>query len=135
YELIAGSALGILRRDEVRLFEAGVGGGGGRGGFGRGPDNIMVVKTDQQSMVHRPGPMDCIIVKTWEADGRVTGERRLVGLFTSTAYHARIQDVPLLRRRVESVLRRSGFDPSGHDGKALLAILEAYPRDELFQID
>ncbi|TMJ30844.1 MAG: NAD-glutamate dehydrogenase [Alphaproteobacteria bacterium] len=65
----------------------------------------------------------------------VTGERRLVGLFTSTAYHARIQDVPLLRGRVDSVLRRSGLDPNGHDGKALLAILDSYPRDELFQID
>ena len=46
-----------------------------------------------------------------------------------------MHDVPLLRGRVDSILRRSGLDPHSHDGKALLAILEAYPRDELFQID
>ena len=135
YELLPGSALGILRRDDVRLFEAGLGGGEAMSRFARGPDNILIVKTDRPCLVHRSGPMDCAIVKTYDADGRVTGERRLVGLFTSAAYHARIQDVPLLRGRVDSVLRRSGLDPNGHDGKALLAILDSYPRDELFQID
>ena len=135
YELVPGSALGILRRDDIRLFDAGLGGGEAMSRFARGPDNILIVKTDRPCLVHRSGAMDCVIVKTYDADGRVTGERRLVGLFTSTAYHARVADVPLLRGRVDNVLRRSGFDPNGHDGKALLAILDSYPRDELFQID
>jgi glutamate dehydrogenase len=135
YEMIAGSALGILRRDEVRLFESGLGGGEAMARFARGPHNILIIKTDRPSLVHRMGPMDCVIVKTYDADGRVTGERRLVGLFTSAAYHALVQDVPLLRGRVDGVLRRSGLDANSHDGKALLAILEAYPRDELFQIE
>jgi len=135
YELIPGSALGILRRDEVRLFEAGLGSGGAMARFARGPQNILIVKTDRPSLVHRIGPMDCVIVKTYDADGRMTGERRLVGLFTSAAYHALVQDVPLLRGRVDGILRRSGLDANSHDGKALLAILEAYPRDELFQIE
>ena len=30
---------------------------------------------------------------------------------------------------------RAGFDPDGHSGKALVNVLETYPRDELFQID
>ncbi|MBU8873439.1 NAD-glutamate dehydrogenase [Reyranella sp. MMS21-HV4-11] len=135
YEIVPGSALGILRRDEVRLFEPGVGSGEAMARFARGPHNILVVKTDRQSLVHRSGAMDCVIVKTCDADGRVTGEHRLVGLFTSAAYHAPVHDVPLLRGRIESLLRRSGFDRHGHDGKTLLAILDAYPRDELFQVD
>ena len=135
YELIPASALGILRRDEVRLFEAGLGGGEAMARFAHGPHNILIVKTDRQSLVHRSGPMDCVIVKTYDGEGRVTGERRLAGLFTSAAYHASVRDVPLLRGRVDSILRRSGLDVNSHDGKALLAILEAYPRDELFQIE
>jgi glutamate dehydrogenase len=135
YDLVPGSALGILRRDEVRLFEAGLGSGEAMGRFAQGADNILIVKTDRPSLVHRSGPMDCVIVKTYDADGRVTGEHRLVGLFTSSAYHATVVDVPLLRGRVANVLRRSGLDIHSHDGKALLAILEAYPRDELFEID
>src|SRR5216684_205904 len=135
YELVPGSALGILRRDEVRLFGAGLGGGEAMSRFARGPDNILIVKTDRPCLVHRSGAMDCVIVKTYDADSRVTGERRLVGLFTSTAYHALVHDVPLLRGRVDNILRRSRLDANSHDGKALLAILDAYPRDELFQIE
>ena len=135
HELVPGSALGILRRDEVRLFDVGVGSGEAMARFARGPHNILIVKTDRQSLVHRIGTMDCVIVKTCDADGRVTGEHRLVGLFTSAAYHAAVHDVPLLRGRVEALLRRSGLDRHSHDGKAMLAILDSYPRDELFQID
>src|SRR5581483_8388193 len=135
YEVIPGSALGVLRRDEARLFDDGVGAGQAMARFARGAGKLMIVKTDRRSLVHRGGVMDCVIVKTHDADGRVTGERRFAGLFTSTAYHALAADVPLLRLRVANVLRRAELDPNSHDGKALGAILEAYPRDELFQID
>jgi len=135
FDLMPGSSLGILRRDEVRLFEAGLGGGEAMSRVARGPHNILILKTDRQSLVHRSGPMDCVIVKTYDHDGRVTGERRLVGLFTSAAYHALVHDVPLLRGRADIILGRSGFDKHSHDGKALLAILESYPRDELFQVE
>src|SRR4029450_8950373 len=124
YELIPGSALGILRRDEVRLFEAGLGAGEAMSRFARGLNNILIVKTDRPSLVHRSGPMDCVIVKTYDADGRITGERRFAGLFTSAAYHALVQDVPLLRGGADMILRRSGLDINSADGTALPAILE-----------
>ena len=111
YEVMPGSALGILRRDDVRLFEAGLGGGEAMARFARGPRTLLIVKTDRESLVHRRGAMDCVIVKTHDLDGRVTGERRFAGLFTSTAYHTPVLEVPLLRDRVEQVLRRAGLDP------------------------
>jgi len=135
YELVPGSALGILKRDEVRLFDEGLGGGAAMARFARGPEKLLIVKTDRGALVHRSGAMDCVIVKTHDRDGRVTGERRLVGFFTSAAYHAMAQHVPLLRARVAGVVHRAGLDPDSHDGKSLLSILESYPRDELFQID
>ena len=107
YELVPGSALGVLGRDEVRQFVAGLGSGDAMARFATGPDNILIVKTDRPAMVHRSGPADGVIIKTYDADGRVTGERRLAGLFTSGAYHAMVADVPLLRGRVEIMLRRS----------------------------
>src|SRR5919108_4857970 len=42
-------------------------------------------------------------------------------------------DIPLLRRKVALVRDRAGFTHGSHDDKALLEILETYPRDELFQ--
>ena len=43
--------------------------------------------------------------------------------------------IPYLRRKVDHTISRAGFDPSSHSGKALVNVLEHYPRDELFQID
>jgi glutamate dehydrogenase len=79
--------------------------------------------------------MDYIGVKRFDASGAVIGEFRIVGLFTSTAYTRAARSIPYLRRKIDNVLRRAGFDEHGHSGKALVNVLESYPRDELFQID
>src|SRR5690606_17169918 len=62
-------------------------------------------------------------------------ELRIVGLFTSAAYTRAARAIPLLRRKLDLVLDIAGFDSSTHSGRALLNVLESYPRDELFQID
>src|SRR5207245_2820718 len=50
------------------------------------------------------------------------------------AYTSSVLDVPLVRRRVAEVIARSGVPADSHTGKALLDVLETYPRDELLQI-
>ncbi len=98
------------------------------------PTLLTITKSNTRSRVHRPGHLDYVGVKTFDAAGRVTGERRLLGLLTSTAYNANPSRIPLLRHKVESVISRAGFLPKSHAAKALVTILEQYPRDELFQI-
>jgi glutamate dehydrogenase len=98
------------------------------------PAPIIIAKSSTRSTVHRRAHMDYIGVKTFDAHGKLTGERRFVGLFTSSAYSQLPHDIPLLRRKVQHVLDRAGLPTSGHDGKALAHILDAFPRDELFQI-
>ena len=39
----------------------------------------------------------------------------------------------MLRKKVERVIGHFGLDPQSHDAKAVLHVLETYPRDELFQ--
>ena len=96
---------------------------------------MEITKSSRRSPVHRPVPMDYIGVKRVDADGRTVGEHRFLGLFTSNVYYQSTDDIPFLRRKVASVLARSGFAPSSHDGKALKTILEFLPRDEIFQMD
>jgi glutamate dehydrogenase len=94
---------------------------------------LMATKANSRSTVHRPGYIDYIGVKRYGADGQVIGEHRFVGLFTSTAYSARVSEVPLLRGQVRR--SRIGRARTGsHLGKALMHVLETYPRDELFQV-
>src|SRR5262249_58954922 len=65
--------------------------------------------------------------------GRGDGDPRFLGWWPSTAYHGSPRDIPVLRRKVDQVIEHFGLDPAGHDGKAVLNVLETYPRDELFQ--
>ncbi len=96
-------------------------------------DAIILTKTNARASVHRPGYMDYIGVLEFDAAGVPVVEHRFLGLFTTTAYMARPQDVPLVRRKVEVVLQRSGLRRDSHSGKALRHVLEMLPRDELFQ--
>ena len=95
---------------------------------------MFVTKANSRSTVHRPGYIYYIGVKRYQ-DGAVIGEHRLLGLFTSTAYNARVAEVPLIRGKVSEVAARSGLAPGSHLGKAMRNVLETYPRDELFQIN
>ena len=88
-----------------------------------------------RSRVHRRVHLDYVGVKRFDRDGKLVGECRFCGLFTSTAYTRSVRTIPYLRRKVDNVIRRAGFDASSHSGKALVNVLENYPRDELFQID
>lgn len=132
------TALGLLRSEDVRLLR--------RGNdlvtvtpeireFLNEPQLLIVAKAAVRSRVHRRVYMDYIGIKRYDGDGKLVGEIRICGLFTSTAYTRSTRSIPYLRRKLDHIVRRAGFDPEGHSGKALVNVLETYPRDELFQID
>ena len=96
---------------------------------------VLVTKAMTRSTVHRPAWLDYIGVKRFDDAGQVVGEVRFLGLYTSTAYSAPVSEIPLVRQRAAQVMASAGVVPDSHAAKALQAMLDAYPRDELFQID
>ncbi len=103
--------------------------------FLREPRPLIIAKANVHSRVHRRVYLDYVGIKRFDAAGNLTGEQRIVGLFTSTAYTRSAHAIPYLRRKIAGVERRAGFAPDSHSGKALANVLESFPRDELFQID
>ena len=91
-------------------------------------------KSNERSIVHRPVHMDYIAVRLFDAQGNYTEEHRIVGMFTSIVYYQSSKLIPLIRRKIKVVEERAGFPHNSHNGKALRAMMEAFPRDELFQI-
>ncbi|HEV3504778.1 MAG TPA: NAD-glutamate dehydrogenase domain-containing protein, partial [Actinomycetes bacterium] len=130
-----GSGLGILRQGQSKPAS---------GSFAklppearrlaREPHILVLTKANSHSTVHRPSYLDYIGVKRFDEQGKVVGERRFLGLYTSAAYNRNPRDIPVLRRKVAKVLERAGTPRYSHDWKSLLNILETFPRDELFQI-
>ncbi|WP_028639046.1 NAD-glutamate dehydrogenase [Nocardioides sp. URHA0032] len=127
---VPGTGLGILRADQDMTTSS-----------GRLPDAaaakareksiLVLTKANSRSTVHRPAYLDYVGVKKF-VNGEVVGERRFLGLYSSAAYTESLTRIPLLRERAAAVLKRIGFQPFSHDGKALMDTLETYPRDELF---
>ncbi len=99
----------------------------------RSRDLTLVTKANTPSTVHRPGFLDYVGVKHYDAKGQLVGERRFLGLWTSAAYNSNPREIPLLRQKVARVVEHFALAPDSHDGKALQHILESFPRDELFQ--
>ncbi len=94
---------------------------------------LVLAKANSRATVHRPVFLDYVGVKKFDENGDVVGERRFLGLFSSAAYTESVRRIPVLREKSAQVIDIVGLDPTSHAGKALMDVLETYPRDELFQ--
>jgi glutamate dehydrogenase len=128
---VRGTGLGLLSREERGVRDIELSKELQR--HTRRKDWLIITKANSRSTVHRPSYLDYVGVKIFDDEGFAIGEKRFIGLFTSIAYSESPRNIPLLRLKVQRVIERSQLDPSGHRGKALLHILDSYPRDELFQ--
>jgi glutamate dehydrogenase len=103
----------------------------------RSREIALVTKANIASTVHRAGFLDYVGIKVFAdkgpAPGKLIGERRFLGLWTSAAYSANPREIPLLKEKVARLVAHFAFAPDSHDGKTLQHILESFPRDELFQ--
>jgi glutamate dehydrogenase len=102
--------------------------------YARTKDLLIITKANSRSTVHRNVPLDRIGIKRYDDNGNLTGEDRFLGLFTSAAYSRSVREIPMLRLKATRTLERAGLDPHSHNGKALVDIIETFPRDEFFQI-
>ncbi|MGH8476252.1 MAG: hypothetical protein ACRER2_10875, partial [Methylococcales bacterium] len=96
---------------------------------------LLVTKATTIATIHRPVFMDYIGVKRFDREGKVIAETRILGLYDSAAYSARLEEIPILIRKVDQVFERSGFSPQSHSGRTLMHVLEDLPRDELYHAD
>src|SRR5690606_41944605 len=57
---------------------------------------------------------------------------RLLGLFTSKAYMESVTHIPVLRRKLADVTAAEDLIAGSHDYKAVVSLIESFPKDELF---
>ncbi len=131
-EVREGSGLGILRVDDKTVLSRPVDSMSDESRFN--PDApLIVTKANSRSPMHRSGYMDYIGVLRFDQQGKVIGEYRFIGLFTSLAYQQRLADTPLLFMKLQTVLANSGLKENSHAWKSLQHILETLPRDDVLQ--
>ncbi|NLU83993.1 NAD-glutamate dehydrogenase [Rhodococcus sp. HNM0569] len=126
--VVPGSGLGLLRRDrfEDRAIELRT--------ASRERDHRLMVLTQGSTpaTVHRVTYPYFVGVSIFDAHGTAVGEHRFLGVFTVSALHENVLDIPLVGRRVRKVIARAGHDLGSYSGQAILATLEDLPTTELF---
>ena len=90
----------------------------------------LIIKANHHSNVHRRVPLDLLIVPIQEG-GETIALSVHAGVWTSAALAAPPRNVPRLRRELETLRERHGFDDTGHAGKALVHALTTLPHDLL----
>ena len=109
--------------------------GRARGGDAKRLRPLVLAKSSTKSTVYRPSYLDYVAVRTF-------GPRRR-GRPASTGSSACTRSPPTPSRSPASrccaasstwCSRPAGLPADSHDGKALIEILEGYPREELFEI-
>ncbi|MBE1301660.1 MAG: NAD-glutamate dehydrogenase [Alteromonadaceae bacterium] len=94
---------------------------------------LILTKTNSKSRVHRPAYMDYVGIKTFDKNGNVIAEDRFIGLYSASFYNSSVTQVPVLQDKIERICKNSGFEKGSHAYKAMINILETYPRDEVLQ--
>jgi len=130
---VLASGLGVLRQDSLaaRSLTAGP----DAGAQALSPELLVLTQASAQSSVHRSVYPYYVGVKTFDADGNVTGEHRFLGVFGTTALHEDVLDIPVIERRVREVIHRAGFPLHSYSGQRMLEVVQNYPRTELFSVD
>ncbi|BCE02246.1 NAD-glutamate dehydrogenase [Marinicellulosiphila megalodicopiae] len=97
------------------------------------PDLLSFSKSGRRSTIHRHAYADFIIVKRYNDKGEVVGGHRILGLYTSEVYNHSPATIPVVRKKAELILKKSGFSSYEHNYKELSHLLHTFPRDELIQ--
>ena len=98
-----------------------------QGGSGR---ELLALKANQLSNVHRRVPLDVFLVPIREGD-KVTALSVHAGVWTSAGLNTPPGDVPIIRQALSSMTKQLGFDTRGHAGKALAHAFSVLPSDLL----
>ncbi|WP_243795896.1 NAD-glutamate dehydrogenase [Saccharopolyspora gloriosae] len=130
---VLASGLGVLRSDSFAAQD-----------LTTGPDvlvstgsgePLVLTQASTPSTVHRSVHPFYVGVLTYDDGGEVSGEHRFLGLFTTTALHENVLDIPFIERRVRKAIHGAGFPLESYSGQRMLEEIQNYPRTELFSTD
>ena len=93
---------------------------------------ITIRQSDKRSTVHRAAHMDIIICKKFE-NNQCIGANVFLGFFTSTVYFQSVREIPLMRLKVDQLIKMYGYPQNSHNCKELITALEAFPRSDLLK--
>lgn len=93
---------------------------------------IIFAKSGHISSVHRSSYSDYVVIKKFDDKGNIVGGYRFMGLYKHTVYTNSAHDIPVVRKKIKSILDSSTIAEDTYDHFELSHILNTFPKDELF---
>ena len=124
FTVVEGTGLGLLRDAGPDPFHAHQ--------ITEGPEVLVVTKDSRPSPVHRAGYLDYVSVRNYTPEGRLVGERRFLGLWSSRAYSEPVESIPLVKDKAAWVWESLDLEPSSHNGQLARGAMASLPRDNWF---
>lgn len=97
-------------------------------------DIITFTKAPTTSGAMRTAYPDQILVKSFDAQGKVQGVIRFLGLYSPSFYNRIPRYLPVLRKKVASLMSNLGVEAVSHNGRQLLQVVDTYPQDDLLHL-
>ncbi len=96
-------------------------------------NRILIGRIREISSIHRSQNLDyvCVLMPASKNEVRVVV---FLGLFVSRLHYQSVFTIPIIRKKVEEVVAKSGFLSSSFNAKELVSILETLPKKELLQM-
>ncbi|MGH1484930.1 MAG: NAD-glutamate dehydrogenase [Cellvibrionaceae bacterium] len=132
---VANSGLGLFRQHnqpKAQLFEQM---SQSQIEMASGNTPIIFSKSGHLSSVHRSAYSDYVVIKRFNKKGEITGGYRFMGLYKHNVYLNSANDIPVIRKKIQTILDNSNIPPETYNYAELSHILGTFPRDELFQAD
>ncbi len=95
---------------------------------------VIHARSSRRSHIHRNNYSNYVVIKRFDESGLIIGETRFMGLHTSQFHRYSTDRIPILRKRIDVLLEDSELICGSHDHKGLVAIADAFPREELLQM-
>jgi glutamate dehydrogenase len=101
-------------------------------------DDDRIVDVDyctNVSAIHYLDPVDDIVIRDWAPDGSPRRATLVLGRLAKGALAARAQDIPLLKEKLEWMLKESGALRDSHAYREIRATFNYFPKRELLYAD
>ena len=95
---------------------------------------FYITRSDNLSKVYRCVNMDMFGVREFSKKGEFERELRFMGIFLHDIHFYDIRTIPLVRMKVDFVIKSLGFAEGGYHRNNIISILQDFPRAELFHV-
>lgn len=93
---------------------------------------LQVRKSNSESVIHRTGKIDEVVIRRFDLDGTPLGGVVLHGLFTHKAISSPGGTIPILQKKLQDILEREEAVSESYEYKAIVDAFNSLPVEYLF---